>query len=1028
MNADIPKSGRDELEYRITAMLLGELGQAEAEEIRRAIESDPELARTEARLRCTIDLLRKTVAQGEQSLDGVKPRMSEKRRQQLLSVFRKSGSSEERQEPSQVAPWFVRLGLAAVLVGFLGLVGVGMLLPSLAKAKAKAMRASSLPSRQAEQMTPPAEPGQVGGAERAYGRISAERRRQVQKSEKQGAFSHGLELRFPVQPGGAAAAGGRTEARSRIYLPDQSQVAGESVERVGGNELVGGLREKTLQDYKPESADGRSANGDVRMLMRYGLLPKAATEEMGRLVVAHPAPSPVATQPAPTAPARSASVPVTEPPLQQAPQPSPAAIGVVGTAVPTAPAKGVEPNFAAQTADVGVQVTSEHADKLAEGIAQASEVEQRATGGKPVETEPLVVKLKPPAFMGTATSRKLVPHQAAAEGAGKLAVQERPAASPSQAGLTAAAGGMGGFGGAGAYSARHPSVSMTNRSMAADAGAAAGASELMRVGQVAAPADSAKAKYDTLGDLEERIQSVPERYALGAEAKAAVRGKQWAERGGEPVLGDQPTMGFAVGDHDADGRRDIFVDSGRKIFSNSGNGQFVAKDSQAVPEPQPEVQSVENCFSTFSMNISDVSFRLAAAALENGGMPSPASVRSEEFINAFDYRDPEPAPGLPLAFTWERARYPFAHNRDVIRFAVRTAAVGRDAIRPLNLVLLLDSSGSMERADRVLIIREALRVLAQQLRPGDVVSVVTFARTARLWIDALPGRRAGELVERIGNLTPEGGTNLEEALKLAYETAARHFLANGVNRVVLLTDGAANLGDVNPESLRQRVIEQRQRGIALDCFGIGWEGYNDDLLEGLSRNGDGRYGFLNTPEEAATDFAGQLAGALEVAAADVKVQVEFNPARVVGWRQIGYAKHQLTAEQFRDNTVDAAEAAAAESGNALYLLEINHGGEGAIGIVRVRYREPATGLYREIEWPVPYTGIAPVLDQARPSLRLASVAAAFSEWLAFSPYAGEITPDRLLGLLHGVPEAYDLDPRPRKLEWMVRECKRISGK
>src|SRR5438067_2020453 len=112
-------------------------------------------------------------------------------------------------------------------------------------------------------------------------------------------------------------------------------------------------------------------------------------------------------------------------------------------------------------------------------------------------------------------------------------------------------------------------------------------------------------------------------------------------------------------------------------------------------------------------------------------------------------------------------------------------------------------------------------------------------------------------------------------------------------------------------------------GIALDCFGIGWEGYNDDLLENLSRNGDGRYGFVNTPEAAATEFAGQLAGALHVAASDVKVQVEFNPRRVTTYRQIGYAKHQLTKEQFRDNTVDAAEIGAAESGNALYVIESN---------------------------------------------------------------------------------------------------------
>jgi len=448
---------------------------------------------------------------------------------------------------------------------------------------------------------------------------------------------------------------------------------------------------------------------------------------------------------------------------------------------------------------------------------------------------------------------------------------------------------------------------------------------------------------------------------------------------------------------------------------------FVAKTPP--PEPQPEVNTRDNAFSTFSLNVSDVSFKLAAAALEKGARPDPGSIRSEEFINAFDYHDPEPAPGVPISFAFERARYPFAHNRDLVRFALKTAASGRQPGRPLNLVLLLDNSGSMERADRVQIIHECLRVLAGQLKPEDRISVVAFARTPRLWIDGLPGNQAAELGPRVGGLTPDGGTNLEDALNLAYQTAHRHYLPNGVNRVVLLTDGAANLGDVDPASLQRKVEAHRKQGVALDCFGIGWEGYNDDLLETLSRNGDGRYGFVNTPEAATTEFASQLAGALRVAASDVKVQVEFNPQRVTVYRQIGYAKHQLKKEQFRDNTVDAAEIGAKEAGNALYIVQVNAQGDGPIGTVRVRFRDPGTALYHEHEWIVPFTGAAAPLEQSSPALRLAGAASAFSEWLASSPFAAEVAPDRLLSLLRGVPEAYGSDPRPKKLEWMIRQAK-----
>ncbi|MEY4385387.1 MAG: hypothetical protein RLY20_670 [Verrucomicrobiota bacterium] len=465
------------------------------------------------------------------------------------------------------------------------------------------------------------------------------------------------------------------------------------------------------------------------------------------------------------------------------------------------------------------------------------------------------------------------------------------------------------------------------------------------------------------------------------------------------------------------------------------------KPATNAPVAQPEIQTIENNFSTFSLNVSDVSFKLAAASLEKGQMPDSSSIRSEEFINAFDYRDPEPkwdsASSLsgeagkmpaPLAFAWERARYPFAHNRDLLRFSLKTAAAGRQVGRPLNIVLLLDNSGSMERADRVAIIREALHVLAKQLQPQDKLSVITFARTPRLVADGVAGDKAGAVTEQVSSLTPEGGTNLGEAMNLAYQTATKHFVANGINRVVVLTDGAANLGDVEPESLKQKVETNRKQGIALDCFGIGWEGFNDDLLEVLSRNGDGRYGFINSPEEATTEFAGQLAGALKVAASDVKVQVEWNPKRVTAYRQIGYAKHQLTKEQFRDNTVDAAEIAAQEAGNALYTVEVNPAGEGPLATVRCRYKVPGTTDYREMEWPVHFNGNAPSLDQSSPAMRLATTASAFSEWLAVNPFSGEITPDALLKNFNGVPEAFGADPRPKKLEWMIRTAKSLEGK
>ena len=439
-----------------------------------------------------------------------------------------------------------------------------------------------------------------------------------------------------------------------------------------------------------------------------------------------------------------------------------------------------------------------------------------------------------------------------------------------------------------------------------------------------------------------------------------------------------------------------------------------------LPEPKPEVITADNAFSTFSLNVTDASFRLCQASLLNGQLPPPHVVRAEEFINAFDYRDPAPTNGKALAFAWNRARHPFAHNRDLIRFSIQTAAEGRQGGQPLNLVLAIDNSGSMERADRVAILKEALKVLAAQLHPQDKVSVIAFARTPRLWMDGQAGQAAAQKLATYDALVPEGGTNIEAALTLAYETAGKHFIAKGNNRVILLTDGAANLGEVVPASLRRRVESQRRQGIALDCFGIGWDGYNDHLMEALARNGDGRYAFLNSPEDVERDFAKKLAGALKLAAADVKVQVEFNPKRVKTHRQVGYLRHQLKKEGFRNNSVDAAEIGAAETGNAIYVVQTLPRGSGPIGTVHVRYREPATGEYKETSWPLPYRKSVPALDRASPAMKLAASAATFAEWLGRSPYAGDVELHKLQQWLTGLEKEFPAHSPVRELQQMIR--------
>lgn len=432
------------------------------------------------------------------------------------------------------------------------------------------------------------------------------------------------------------------------------------------------------------------------------------------------------------------------------------------------------------------------------------------------------------------------------------------------------------------------------------------------------------------------------------------------------------------------------------------------KDAKQVLDLEggDETSAVAEPFSTFSLHVSDASFKLAKAALDRGEQPDPAGIRSEEFYNAFDYGDPAPAPGEPVVCVSEQAAHPILPQRNLVRIGVRTAAAGRGGSTPLNLTLLLDSSGSMEREDRQAAMLRAVDQLSKLLKEGDTITVAGFARTPRLLADRLPGARAGELNTIIAQTPSEGGTNLEEGLKLAEELAKRQFNAAAQNRIVLFTDGAANLGDAQPESLQARVEQLRQEGIAFDAAGFGAEGLNDRLLERLTRNGNGRYYVVDQAEDAGDGFAKQLAGAFRPAAENVKVQVRFNAARVARYKLIGFAEHRLAKEDFKNDAVDAAEMAAEEAGNALYQIQTLPEGEGEIGEVSVRFRDVASGQMVERTWTIPYEAQAAAFDQATASMKLAGLAMMAAEKLQKGPMAEAIDFDRFVKVFADVKSEF----------------------
>jgi Mg-chelatase subunit ChlD len=439
------------------------------------------------------------------------------------------------------------------------------------------------------------------------------------------------------------------------------------------------------------------------------------------------------------------------------------------------------------------------------------------------------------------------------------------------------------------------------------------------------------------------------------------------------------------------------------------NEPLPAEEAKLLADLANEIPAAETPYSTFSLNISDASFQLAKAALAKGERPDPASIKPEQFYNAVDYGDPAPASNEPVAATIEQSAHPVIPGRNLVRVALRTGSVGRSAVQPLRLTLLVDQSGSMVREDRRASMEHALAQLGVLLTKNDLVTVIGFSRTPHLLAEGKAADETLKLADLINQTASEGGTNLEEALKLGGQLAERYQLAGAQNRIVLFTDGAANLGDANPARLAEQVKAFRQKGLAFDIAGIGADGLNDRLLSELARNGNGRYYVVG--DEKNDSFARQLAGAFRPAVENVKVQVNFNPQRVGKYKLIGFEKDRLKTEDFRNDAVDAAELAAEEAGVAIYQVEPLADGTGEIGEVSVRFRDAASKEMVERTWTIPYESQSTAFDRATPSMQLAGLSLLAAEKLKGGPLADAIDFKQLTGSSAFVKQFYGSSPR-----------------
>jgi len=442
-------------------------------------------------------------------------------------------------------------------------------------------------------------------------------------------------------------------------------------------------------------------------------------------------------------------------------------------------------------------------------------------------------------------------------------------------------------------------------------------------------------------------------------------------------------------------------------------------ENYAAIDENPFLAVRANPLSTFSIDVDRASYSNVRRFLRAGQAPPKDAVRIEELVNYFRYDYAEPAGEHPFSVAAEVGPCPWNSNHRLMRVGLQGRHVDTRELPASNLVFLVDVSGSMDEPNKLPLVKDALRMLVEQLRPRDRISLVVYAGAAGLVLDATPGDRKGEILSAIDRLDAGGSTAGGAGIRLAYEVARRNFVRGGNNRVVLATDGDFNVGASSDAEMFRLIEEKRREGTFLTVLGFGMGNLKDSRLEGLADRGNGNYAYVDDRAEARKTLVSEFGGTLFTIAKDVKLQVEFNPARVAAYRLIGYENRALRNEEFDDDRRDAGDMGAGHSVTALYEIvpvgarmdveaqtptlryqrtepapRASAGGE--LAFVKLRYKLPSSETSRLFSQPVLDRGGEPDAD-----FRFASAVAGFGMVLRDSPHRGGATVEGMLEIARG---------------------------
>ncbi|MDD1784268.1 VWA domain-containing protein [Enterovibrio sp. ZSDZ35] len=440
-----------------------------------------------------------------------------------------------------------------------------------------------------------------------------------------------------------------------------------------------------------------------------------------------------------------------------------------------------------------------------------------------------------------------------------------------------------------------------------------------------------------------------------------------------------------------------------------------------LPTPSNGVQLVsEQPLSTFSIDVDTGSYANIRSYLDMGQKPPADAIREEAFINYFDYGYEVPTSTTqPFSVQTELAPSPWNEDRQLLRVALKGYDIPSDERKPSNLVFLVDVSGSMGQPNKLPLLVQSLSMLTKQLSGDDTVSLVTYAGTSSVVLKPTQGDNQQDILNALKQLQAGGGTYGESGIKLAYQQAKSGFIKNGVNRVILATDGDFNVGVTNLDQLKNMIKTERDNGISLTTLGFGRGNYNDAMMEQLADIGDGNHAYIDTLHEAQKVLIRQMSGTLQSIASDVKIQIEFNPAVVKEYRLIGYQNRQLRDEDFNNDKVDAGEIGAGHSVTAIY--EITYAGDkgqiddlryqskpikqtktallqNEVAQVKVRYKLPEADTSKLVKTIVHRKDGKPAFTQASSDFQFATSVAAFAQKLKDNQYLDDLSYEQIASI------------------------------